>query len=484
MSTPDPVKEFLKNIAPFESAYQWKVLSFIAIKDQEELTVLCAKISFFFDVPFNETEFSFETDTIIAGKITNRIVPDEIPDILNDAKAGIIKTEDHTLTLTMENSVTNSVFFPLYPQTSLIQNLNHSLNMNNPRIFGIRFFSGKPIYSLINTIHSHLDIELELKAANTPFDSFNEMAIFLGFQGLEIGSISIIEVLAFSPATIYPGSTIFNNELNIICHIAKTCDVQKIKIGIIGYKQNSKEIERYSVSGDNGLFHWISLTERHINFKEGTFKKNVEDYFAAKVYLSYSGILFHEWTLFDPKKSPNIRNNVFQWIDKDLQNLRKFLFDGDDTSFERGVYYLLSIHGFSIFYFGNVNEYKNGPDSIAFTSNNHIGVIECTLGLPDDKKLNQLFNRANLIKEDLGSLKTDVKTLPVIVLRKYRNEAQSTIDAAGKYEIAVITRDELEFLLDRSNFIPNSDILFFQAQQFIPKNPQLNNIRPSLESGI
>lgn len=47
MNTPDPLEEFLKNIAPFETAYQWKGLSFITIKDQEELTVLCARISFF-----------------------------------------------------------------------------------------------------------------------------------------------------------------------------------------------------------------------------------------------------------------------------------------------------------------------------------------------------------------------------------------------------------------------------------------------------
>lgn len=86
--------------------------------------------------------------------------------------------------------------------------------------------------------------------------------------------------------------------------------------------------------------------------------------------------------------------------------------------------------------------------------------------------------------DTLGSLKDAVKILPVIVLRKYRREAQSAIGGAEKYGISVITRDELEFLLGQANFTPNSDILFFRAQRFIPQNMLPNNIVSSFEAGI
>jgi hypothetical protein len=145
--------------------------------------------------------------------------------------------------------------------------------------------------------------------------------------------------------------------------------------------------------------------------------------------------------------------------------------------FEGAVSTLLNLLGFSVSNYGRIPKLQKGPDIIAVSPSGHVGVIECTIGLLDQNdKLAKLVQRAKLIHDRLTETGYGfLQIQPVIVTPLSRDEVTANLSTAGQHDIAVVCRDNLEYMLNRISLPPNADQLFQDAKRLIP-----NAVQPDL----
>ncbi len=181
--------------------------------------------------------------------------------------------------------------------------------------------------------------------------------------------------------------------------------------------------------------------------------------------------------MLDPQKRLNPRHAIHEVFDEELEVLKKILFkppDSDSRAFEDGVALLLNMLGFSVSHHGRIPKLQKGPDIIVITPSNRVGIIECTIGLLDEKgKLAKLVQRTKLIKEKLVTTGYGYLLVqPVIVSALSRVEVEAHLEEAGKHGIAVVCKENLEILINRVSLPSNPDTLFQEAMQLIPRGEQ------------
>lgn len=320
-------------------------------------------------------------------------------------------------------------------------------------------------------------LDWELKGADQPFDSLDELLGFLGLPSLaQIGDQTTLEIAMRSPAMISDTSGIVKGKAIIKCRVAATLDPKKIKLGIKILHRDSTD--RSFIQGDH--LEWTVDG----NFRIGTAKIDVGEAPLAQTFISYNGTALHQWWILDAEKRLNARHAIYEVFDADLKLIRQFLFSPskkDDRAFEHGVALLLDLFGFSVSHHGTIKKLEDGPDIIAITPIGNVGVIECTTGLLDeDDKLAKLVKRTKLIKERLSKSGYGyLGTYPVIISALSRNEVEAHLEEAGKNGIAVICKENLENLLTRVSFPPNPDSLLQEALQLIPGSGQQSLFKES-----
>ena len=79
------------------------------------------------------------------------------------------------------------------------------------------------------------------------------------------------------------------------------------------------------------------------------------------------------------------------------------------------------------------------------------------------------MQRSKLIKDKLEAAGFGfLQQLAVVVSPLSREEVKANLEDAGKHEIAVICREEIEQLLSRVFLVPNAEQLFEEAKRLIP----------------
>jgi hypothetical protein len=280
-----------------------------------------------------------------------------------------------------------------------------------------------------------------------------------------MGDMTILEVVAGAPASILDSSRIQQGHAIINCRMANGLLPMKLKLG---YKvQRGAVTDRSMIKGNR--FQWTQKDD----FQEGVAKIDVGDAPVLQTFLSYQETALHQWWVFDPDKRLNLRQAVYELFDQQLETLKTFLNgQGRDTSrdFEKGFAFLANLLGFAIVPFSIIPQLADGPDLIASTPNGNAVVIECTIGhLTENNKLAKLVRRTNLLKEKLrlaghGHLKVQ----SIIVSLLSRSELQVELDEAGKHKVAVISKEELQTLINETILFPNAEELFTRIPELIP----------------
>ena len=71
--------------------------------------------------------------------------------------------------------------------------------------------------------------------------------------------------------------------------------------------------------------------------------------------------------------------------------------DKDARDFETGTTWLLQLHGFTTLYLGGMSRLSGEPDVLAQMPNGDLILVECTIEVPDEGKLNKLIAREKMI---------------------------------------------------------------------------------------
>jgi hypothetical protein len=288
---------------------------------------------------------------------------------------------------------------------------------------------------------------------------------------MQMGDSATLELVSRSPGIIGASSMLKESEAILECRVAEALDVGKLKIG---YKVFRKDIvDRKSVNG--ATLEW----RQENDIKIGSCRVPVGDASLLQAFLSYAGTSLHQWWVTDPQKRLNPRHAIHQVFDEDMEVLKRMLLKPETDNpyaFENAVSTLLNLLGFSVSNYGRIPKLQKGPDIIAVPPAGNIGVIECTIGLLDEKdKLAKLVQRTKLIRDKLNVTGYGfLQIQPVIVTPLSRDEVAANLSTAAEHEIAVVCRENLEEMIKQISLPPNADRLFQEAKRLIPNTDQAN----------
>ena len=448
-------------LASWTGAYQCAVVSYVGLKTSQGQRLLFGRVLLEpTQVGVSDTTFSFETEHVIAARFTSSATPIDIKSFLAKARNGEILPVDGATNLSIQADGNLSIYF---------SPIHHPFVSEGPRLPSLRI-SGISKHNLTVSVTDPRMLDWELKAADAPFDNLDELLSQCNLPTqTQMGDSTTLEIVARSPVTISDASTITGNGAVIECRLATALDIGKLRLG---YKVLQKDsVERGSVSGS--AFDW----RQEGDIKVGRYRKSIGDASLLQAFVSYAGVSHHQWWVTDPQRRFNPRYAVHQVFDEDLELLRRMLLKPETDKpygFENAVATLLYLLGFSVSNYGRIPKLQKGPDIIAISPTGHVGVVECTVGLLDENdKLAKLVQRAKLIRDKLNSAGYGFLQLQaVIVTSLSRDEVTANLETAGKYDIAVVCKEDIDELLGQVKLPPNADRLFEGAKALVPNSPQ------------
>lgn len=442
-------------------AYQCAVISYVGLKTAQGTRLLFGRILLEPDrSSVRETAFRFETEHVIAARFVSGATPTNIKSFLAKARNGEILTVDGATNLSIQSDGNLSVFFsPIY----------HPFVSEGPRLPSLRV-SGTSKHNLIVSVFDFRVLDWELKAAEAPFESLDELLNQCSLPTqMQIGDSTTLEIVATSPVLISDVSAINGNDAVIKCRLSMALDIEKLRLG---YKVLHKDsVQRESVSGT--ALSW----RQEGDIKVGIFRVPVGDASLLQAFVSYAGVSHHQWWVTDPKKRLNPRHAIHQVFDEDLELLRRMLLEPETDKpyeFENAVSTLLNLLGFSVSNYGRIPKLQKGPDIIAISPAGHVGVVECTVGLlGKNDKLAKLVQRLKLISDKLNTAGYKFLQLQaVIVTPLSRNEVTADLETAGKNNITVVGKEDIEAMLRQVNLPLNADRLFENSKTLVPNAAQ------------
>lgn len=458
----DPNKQaidyFKELIIQWGNAYKCAVISYVGFKTPDGPRLLCGHILLeVMRVRIKHTPFNFETEYVLAGRRVLDVAWPKIPSLLSTAGKGEIPFISNDIALGVENQRKISVDF--YP-------IHHPLFGEGPRLSCLRI-RGMGKYSLFAKITDSLQLDWELKAAKVPFDSLDDLLIHCNLPTLQqMGDSTMLEVMAKTPGLIGAGSKIENGKARIECRVSSALKAQDIRIGYQVFQKGSIA-KRAGLDGSN--LRW----RRENDIRIGVCQIPVGAATLIKVFLSYKGVNLHETWINDPQKQLNQRQALHQVFDNDLELLKRTLLEPESDKpqlFEGAVSMLFYLLGFSTANYGKIPKLQRGPDVIVVAPSGNVGVIECTVGLLDEKdKLAKLVQRTKLLKDKLlASGFGHLQAQSIIATPLRRGEIIANLDDAAKYDIAVISKENIEELLRQVSLPLNPERLFEYTKGLIP----------------
>lgn len=444
-------------IASWEKAYHFADIAYIGLQTNEGLRLMFGRIIL---LPFyennNKVPFQCKTEHIIADHFVVDIASLSIGSLLGKAKKGELPTANGSTIPLKIDGQPSVIFSPI----------RHQFVADGVRLPNLRI-SGIERHSLITITNNHLDVDWELKSANEPFNDLDELLSQCGLPAQrEMASSTSIEIIAPSPVVISDKSIIENNEIKIECHIASSLAKSKVRLG---YKVFQGVVVEHRESIEGTKLKWKKAN----NINIGILRLKIRDASLVQAFISYAGIALHQWWVSNPNKRLNPRLAIHQIFDDDLELLKKMLLRPDVDKpyvFEQAVSMLLNLLGYSVSNYGRIPKLQKGPDVIAISPAGNIAVVECTIGLIDENdKLAKLVQRTKLIQDKLNSAGYGYMQLQrVVVTPLSRNEIVANFDVAGKHDIAVICKEDIEGMVSQVSLPPNPEKLFEDAKRLIP----------------
>jgi hypothetical protein len=439
-------------LARWAAAYVSAAYSYIGFKNAEGFHLFCGRV--FFGTALSATPketFSFETENIVAGRFSKISGANGFLAAIADAKAGkITGINDVIMSLVPDNNRLNEFVSKIYP----------------PLIASLRI-TGLSRFNLTSKLNLPRDLDLQLKSADVPFDTMDDLLNHCGLPNLtQIGDSTFLEIVAPSPGIIDTRSTISKGEAIIECRVSKALDTSKL---ILGYRifNEDQSINRASITGNTLKWH------EENGLVVGTFRTRLEKASLLQVYLSYDRIPLDQKSIIDPKKHPGPHHAAYQAFDPNFESIKEILLKRDKTKsdvFESAVSVLLTLLGFSSANYGRIPKLQDGADIIAVTPSGRMAIVECTVGLPNQNdKLAKLVQRTTIIRKnmtDAGINLLDV--LPVIVAWRPKEEMAVDIPLAGEHGIAVVSIENIEDWLNRVALPPNGDKIFDEIRKLVP----------------
>ena len=315
------------------------------------------------------------------------------------------------------------------------------------------------------TIHQP-DLDWELRAAQRPYDSLQELAFEYKLGSLR--SVASVEVIAFNVAAFDFTSTIRGTSARLGVFLMHGLSPSDVTIGYRIFSQG-KVTTRSMINGEK--MEWVEKTEHQF----GNVELEVPTAAVMQCFVSYLGIAQHFGWVSGPSTVQNPKRAVYTIFDDGLSILTEFITKSggkgrDARDLETGVAWLLWMLGFSVAHLGATDRTQDAADLIATTPKGNFAVIECTTGLlKTENKLPLLIERTERVKRGIvASNNKHLRVISVMVTSRTRAEISADLEQAEKLGVLVMTKENLEQgVINRTLLMPDADKLYDEVFEMI-----------------
>lgn len=265
-------------IEPWIPAYQCAVITYVGLKVEQHTALLFGRVLLEASkTGINETPLNFESEHVIAARFVASAKPPDIARLLMKARNGETPrgSDDHSLALERERDL-STFFAPIY----------HPLIAEGPRLPSL-LIRGSSRHDLLARTMDPRQLDWELKAADAPFDNFDELLSNFGLPTvMQMGDSATLEIVSRAPGMIAPSSMLKEGDAIIECRVAEALDVGKIKIGYKIFRNDS--IDRKNIKG--ATLEWRSEND----VKIGSCRVPIGTAPVVQAFLSYAGTSLHQ----------------------------------------------------------------------------------------------------------------------------------------------------------------------------------------------
>jgi hypothetical protein len=456
------LNNFFQDISAWRKAYKAFRLSYLAVRDEDRLHVISAK------VVMSASKFApampeFKADNIECREWDidpSKYTVEEVIDGLTSI-AGL-KIPGHGNLQIPVTDTSYDVYKPLLLNQGRIKDSNR---------IGMLTITG----SYINNYLPQPETDWKLKAGVIPYDTLEELKAEFGLNNFQ-NDKSALNVIALTALEISKDSIVKGTEATIgICASLGLDDLLSIQIGYRVIEKNKAVIR--------GSIRWSNLmeVESKDQYKRQTVIK-VNPGAHVQCIASYKGIAHDVKTINDPSLSQNPRSTIISLVDPQASLLPSFLFPEKpfkggitQNDFEAAISCLFWTLGFAPLNFGINSKTQNAFDTVLVTPNGHFVVIECTLAtLKADSKLSKFAARTVDAREALAAAElTDIQVLPIMITALTREEVQVDIQQALSSNIWVMTKEDIIAAYSKLSEYPDADAFYDDLMNKIQnsKNP-------------
>lgn len=455
------IASFFDAIEPWKSAYAKARLNFIAVKRDDSLVILAARV-YLSAVFRNPTKDWFEAGDLVAGQLE-----------LSGGVAAFVQAIEQI-------AAPDGFVIPARGKLVLRSEDTQNITVGPPDLLHVEGLNQGNRLAVLTMCGARRDVltpqpqtDWTLKAARLPFDSLSELSVEYGL-GAAANAHTMLEVIAHAATEVWLLSSVKDGKAVLGLWLAPDLDRSKARLG---YRVMDKGnvVTRGSVDGDK--LDWGEKSGDVL----GELSFEVPLGAVVQCIASYAGHAHHLRWFADPQTYQNARAAVLSNVDQTGKLLRGYLLPdlppkgkaADD--FESAVAWMLWGLGFAPVSFGMNAKTRDAFDILAVSPRGDFLVIECTLGLlRAESKLSKLSAReASLRKMLATSGLQHIRVLPVIVTAMTRDEIKADLNAAAETGILVLSREDLEavFQDERLRFA-NADQLFEQALQKLAESQE------------
>lgn len=454
------IDNFFDAIAPWDKAYKNASFSFIGLINEGHINLVQGQLVLS-NSPPNKKQKLVKTKSLLAGYFSLEESGFLFKDFLLSLLSCSLSTPFGTVKFPLDEENRISTYF---------QGLPGGIENDFFRNTKLDIYGGRHPQALSSQM-----LSLELRSAETPYESIQELASELNLNSSQ-GDRAAVTVTAFHVAELDNATRVTGEKAEIGVFLSFLLEPSLISVG---YRVlvKGKVVERCRVEGE--MFTW---SERN-NHWYGLVEIAVPLGAVLQCFVSYREQAQHYGWIADPDTFPNARRVAHNIFDPGLQILRNYLFEeksqrAQSRDFEVGVANLLFLLGFSVDpFFGKPLE--DGPDLLAVSSSGNILVIECTTGLINKEgKLGKLSDRVESIRSKLkASSINHIRVLPVIVTCR-PTDGIAEKGQAKLLGIVVVALEDLVDVIERTVLPQNTDLLFNQAWESVQRRDsnQLNLI--------
>jgi len=439
------IVRFFDSIRPWQHAYCYSNFSFVALRHEDELVIVAARLRLRAKEHQQELRPEFRSASIRAGEVPLTGSPEAIADWVTTAVSGHqLAVGGHVLTLLQDPATGYSAFHD-HPDSTF--------QPWNPSYVDRLVVSGASRWNFL----SPKELELEKELQPYGFRSIRDFMREYGFD-LSASDMLSLEIVAEPVARFDAKSLLRGGKARAFMSLALPLSPEEFTLIAVDTETNGGLFRRRLSSGE---ISWA----RSPSDWNGECTVDIPDKATITCRAVYGGSLHDETRLVDSDAFPNFRRTLVELADPGLQRLQGPLANPkskqEQNDFEAGVCVLLYMLGFDSVRVGGVKKLSDAADIFSTTPSGETLVVECTTEVLDPRgKLNNLIERVDQARQKLcrgsGGLTPD-RIVGVIVIPKMRSELSSDFKVAEKHGILVLCRTEIEEAIERTRLTPNAD---------------------------